>query len=73
MQCPADGTTLVTLTHHGVPTEYCPQCRGIWLVAGTLQQIIERAVDEIEAFPSTTRKERQTSLAGLITTADIRR
>jgi Zn-finger nucleic acid-binding protein len=73
MQCPVDRTTLVTLQHHGVPTEYCPQCRGMWLVAGTLQQIVERAVDEIEIFSCSSGGKRATPVAGLITTAGIRR
>jgi Zn-finger nucleic acid-binding protein len=68
-----DGTELVALAHHGVPTEYCPHCRGIWLAAGTLQQIIERAVDEIESFPTTVHSDRRSPVPGLITTADIRR
>jgi Zn-finger nucleic acid-binding protein len=68
-----DGTDFVTLAHHGVPTEYCPRCRGIWLPAGSLQQIIEAAVDEIEGFPTTVHRDRNTPVPGLITTADIRR
>ena len=73
MQCPVDSTMLVSLTHHGVPTEYCPQCRGMWLWPGALQRIVEREVDEIGAFEVTCRKQRPTSVAGLVTTAGIRR
>jgi hypothetical protein len=73
MQCPLDRTTLVTLAHHGVPTEYCPQCRGMWLAAGTLQRIVERAVDEIETPTLRSRRDRPAPVAGLITTAGIRR
>jgi hypothetical protein len=45
----------------------------MWLWPGALQRIVEREVDEIEAFEVTYRKERPTSVAGLVTTASIRR
>jgi hypothetical protein len=45
----------------------------MWLWPGALQRIVEREVDEIEAFQYTRRKEGPTSVAGLVTTAGIRR
>jgi hypothetical protein len=45
----------------------------MWLWPGALQRIVEREVDEIEAFQETCRKEQPTSVAGLVTTAGLRR
>ena len=39
MKCPKCGHDLVTSTHHGVQIENCPNCHGIWLDAGELDQI----------------------------------
>jgi len=43
MQCPIDGTQLVMADRAGVEIDYCPQCRGVWLVRGELDKIIERS------------------------------
>ena len=42
MRCPKCGGTLAEQEHHHVKIDICPDCRGIWLDAGELQQL-ERA------------------------------
>ncbi len=37
----------------GAEVDYCPQCRGIWLQAGRLDQIIERSAGLRAASPAT--------------------
>ena len=44
MLCPIDGTQLVMADRSGVEIDYCPQCRGVWLDRGELDNIIERSV-----------------------------
>ena len=39
MKCPKDGHDLVTTNEHGIQLERCPNCQGIWLDAGELQQM----------------------------------
>ena len=36
MQCPVDATTLLLSERQGVEIDYCPQCRGVWLDRGEL-------------------------------------
>mgnify|MGYP000120844749 FL=1 len=52
MKCPIDGTTLVMADRSGVEIDYCPQCRGVWLDRGELDNIIERAVPEVAPAPA---------------------
>ena len=33
MHCPIDGETLVMADRSGVEIDYCPKCRGVWLIA----------------------------------------
>jgi hypothetical protein len=37
--CPVDGATLNKEVAHGVITDRCPQCKGVWLDAGELERI----------------------------------
>ena len=41
MQCPEDNTTLVMTDRAGVEIDYCPQCRGVWLDRGELDELPE--------------------------------
>ena len=40
--CPVDQTPLVMSERQGVEIDYCPNCRGVWLDRGELDQIIEK-------------------------------
>lgn len=44
-RCPRDGTVLlrvVSARNSAVVVDYCPQCRGVWLDAGELAQLLAR-------------------------------
>lgn len=43
MKCPVCNVDLAMAERLTVSIDYCPQCRGIWLEKGKLDQIIERA------------------------------
>ena len=44
MLCPTcDNVHLAMSDRQGIEIDYCPQCRGIWLDRGELDQLIERA------------------------------
>ena len=44
MKCPVcKDVTLLMSQKNGIEIDYCPECRGIWLDRGELDQIIERA------------------------------
>ena len=43
MNCPVDGAELRISERQGIEIDYCPQCRGVWLDRGELDEIIERA------------------------------
>ena len=40
MKCPKCGADLVTEDFHGVQIDRCPECHGIWLDAGELDQVV---------------------------------
>ena len=46
MNCPLDGTQLVTSGRSGVEFDSCPECRGVWLDRGEVDTIIDRATGE---------------------------
>ncbi|WP_163269354.1 zf-TFIIB domain-containing protein [Chelativorans alearense] len=46
MQCPIDGSELVSSERQGIEIDYCPKCRGVWLDRGELDKIIERSANE---------------------------
>jgi uncharacterized protein len=54
MQCPTDGATLVMSERSGIEIDYCPTCRGVWLVRGELDKIIERSVTQPAPSPAPT-------------------
>src|SRR3546814_18460277 len=43
MLCPVCKVTLSISERQGVEIDFCPQCRGVWLDRGELDQIIERS------------------------------
>ncbi|SAK54849.1 TFIIB-type zinc ribbon-containing protein [Caballeronia ptereochthonis] len=44
MKCPAcPATELLMSVREGIEIDYCPQCRGVWLDRGELDQLIRRA------------------------------
>ena len=40
MKCPKDGMDLQTIELHGVKIDQCPNCNGIWLDGGELEQLL---------------------------------
>lgn len=42
MKCPNDGATLLMAERRGVPIDYCPECRGVWLERGKLDQLLDQ-------------------------------
>jgi len=51
MPCPVCKVPLNMTDRQGVEIDYCPQCRGVWLDGGELDQIIERSAADIAAPP----------------------
>ncbi len=41
MKCPNDGATLLMAERRGVAIDYCPECRGVWLERGRLDQLLD--------------------------------
>ena len=56
MKCPNCNTSLVMSDRQGIEIDYCPDCRGVWLVRGELDKIIERSNQEIQSM--TKKKDR---------------
>lgn len=48
--CPRCGVALAEQVHHGVSTDVCRSCGGVWLDRGELERIEQR---EEERWPST--------------------
>lgn len=42
--CPKCTETLHITDKRGIEIDFCPVCRGVWLDAGELEKIIERAI-----------------------------
>lgn len=42
MRCPKCGSELLTVALHAVQVDKCPNCSGLWLDAGEIDQIIAR-------------------------------
>jgi len=42
MNCPVDATPLQVVTRDDVEIDVCPDCRGVWLDRGELQQLFIR-------------------------------
>jgi Zn-finger nucleic acid-binding protein len=45
MRCPNDDATLLMTERRGVPIDYCPECRGVWLERGRLDQLLDQSSD----------------------------
>jgi hypothetical protein len=41
MKCPKCGADLVTESFHGVQVDRCPECGGVWLDHGELDQLMK--------------------------------
>jgi DnaK suppressor protein len=46
MYCPLDGTTLVAASRRDVEIDYCPDCFGVWLDRGELDDVTVADTDE---------------------------
>lgn len=46
MKCPFDGATLQVVNRSGIEIDWCPDCRGVWLERGELDQLIDRLAPE---------------------------
>ncbi len=51
MNCPVDGSELMSSARAGVEINRCPTCRGVWLDAGELESIVKHAAAEPKASP----------------------
>ncbi len=62
MRCPRDCAALVRTDRSGVEVDYCPECRGVWLDRGELDQIIRRSGEQgFDDYESPVRPHRQSS------------
>ena len=58
MKCPVcPETELLMTVREGIEIDYCPQCRGVWLDRGELDQIIRRAAQSSLAEAQSEREE----------------
>ena len=52
MRCPKCGSGLDTLERHGVVIEQCPQCQGVFLDRGELEQLIDAESEYLAGLPA---------------------
>lgn len=50
MRCPKCGMTLIEVDYKGIKIDECSECRGIWLDAGEVQQIISLEQGALSRF-----------------------
>ena len=50
LKCPKCGYSLITEEWFGVQIDQCPNCRGVWLDAGELEDVMKRNEQERGAF-----------------------
>jgi len=43
LKCPKCGADLETIDQHGVSIDRCPECAGIWLDAGELDEVLKHS------------------------------
>ena len=43
MDCPSCKTELKAATRHGVLIDICPECRGVWVARGEIENLLEQA------------------------------
>lgn len=48
--CPKCTDSLHITDRQGIEIDFCPICRGVWLDAGELEKIIERAIQTESQF-----------------------
>jgi uncharacterized protein len=51
MQCPVCRVPLAMSDRQGIEIDYCPQCRGVWLDRGELDNIVERSAPQAAQPP----------------------
>ncbi|BAO86507.1 zf-TFIIB domain-containing protein [Caballeronia cordobensis] len=64
MKCPVcPATDLLMTVREGIEIDYCPQCRGVWLDRGELDQIVRRAaqasLEDVQAAERDAYRERE--------------
>jgi Zn-finger nucleic acid-binding protein len=52
MKCPADSATLVMTERAGVEIDHLADCRGVWLDRVELDEILDRAEQEMRSTPT---------------------
>ncbi|BBU27553.1 hypothetical protein BTHE68_12870 [Burkholderia sp. THE68] len=58
MKCPVcPATDLLMTIREGIEIDYCPQCRGVWLDRGELDQMIRRATQDSLAEAQAARRD----------------
>ena len=50
MHCPKCGMQLIEIDYSGIKIEECSVCRGVWLDASELQQIIDLEQNSLRKF-----------------------
>ena len=50
MKCPKCGMQLVEIDYKGLKVDECSECRGVWLDAGEVQQIIRLEQGALKKF-----------------------
>ncbi|MBN2355558.1 zf-TFIIB domain-containing protein [candidate division KSB1 bacterium] len=50
MHCPKCGMQLIEIDYSGIKIEECSGCRGVWLDASELQQIIDLEQNSLRKF-----------------------
>jgi len=50
MKCPKCGMQLVEIEYKGLKVDECSECRGVWLDAGEVQQIIRLEQSALKKF-----------------------
>jgi len=51
MSCPVCRVPLAMSDRQGIEIDYCPQCRGVWLDRGELDDLVERSAADAPAPP----------------------
>lgn len=60
MKCPVcSDVNPVMSERQSIEIDYCPQCRGVWLVCGELDKIVERSIPSSKQPKYESRETRQ--------------
>lgn len=49
MNCPRDNASLVAVRVNGCHLQKCPECEGLWLDQGELEEILKLGAEEVES------------------------